>query len=307
MPKNNVELDFLSGLEDRAALVNKLKSKLEGMPQKDQEQVDLKPLMQWADTLTGNATAQGYEKPKSKLEELKMKLQQQVDKEKQGIADDQLKYLQGLQLGNDSAEKAAYRNAMLRLAMNKKDSGKQDLMKLQFYKSDDAKKLKVNKNFDDKLKVYESLINQYGYQPVGQGAAKLDQAFYELGTAYKESKDLGAITGPDWEIIKGNVAPMTGVSGLVKNIAGGGTKGIQDALSQLKNSISKESDTAANSAEYVFGPELVRGYQQNILKQSPNQMKNPNKKIVSNGSQTLEIDPSDLESALAEGFQEVAP
>lgn len=297
MDKNQVIQNLLSGLDNRQGLVDKLRNKLQQMPEQDDQPVNLRPLMSWADTLTGAQTASGYELPKSKSEELKMKLQQQIDKENQGIADDQLKYLQLMDQDAQNADKKAYRDAMLRLAANRSNrGGMNDNMKLQFYKSDDASILKKNKEFVDQVKNYENLVENLGYQPFGKDRALLDNAFYNLGVSYKEAKELGAITGPDWEIIKGSIAPMTGLSGLVTKATGGGTQGVQSSLKQLKDLANQQSETRARSAEYIFGKDLVRGYQQNIGK---------GKKMVTNGNETLEIDEDDLNQAILDGFQEV--
>lgn len=297
MPKN-VELDFLSGLDDRAALVDKLKQKLEGLPQNEANQVNLKPLMQWADSLAGTSTAQGYEQPKSKLEELKMKLQQQIDKEKQGIADDQLKYLQGLQSGNDTAEKAAYRNAMLRIAMKRAENSG---LKEPRITGEEFKAAGFAKRIKQSGEVLEDLLSQGYISPSrkeqfmsilptemqNENYKKYNQAVQNFINATLREESGAAIGEKEFDNARKQYLPQPGDSA--------------EVLAQKK----------ANREQVFenFKTEGERAYQKIPYVNPIGQLKAPkaNKKVVSNGAETLEIDPEDLDQALAEGFKEVSP
>ena len=65
---------------------------------------------------------------------------------------------------------------------------------------------------------YEDLLDEHGYEFRGSGKALLDNAYADLQVKWKEAANLGALTGPDLQLIIDSVKPATGWGGLVQKI-----------------------------------------------------------------------------------------
>jgi len=295
MDKNQVIQNLLSGLENRQGLVDKLKNKLQQMPEQDDQPVNLRPLMSWADTLTGAQTASGYELPKSKSEELKMKLQQQIDKENQGIADDQLKYLQLMDADAQNADKKAYRDAMLRLASRRMEYGgvKEPKLSADAYKA---------AGFAKRIQQSEDVLNK----------------LMDEGYAYPSRKDEllsflpNEIQNPKFQEYYQAVSNFVNAS--LRNESGAAI-GKDEYLKAKKQYLPQPGDNPGVLAQKKANREQVfqnlktegMGAFEKIPYVNPIGSLGPakGKKMVTNGNETLEIDEEDLNQAILDGFQEV--
>jgi hypothetical protein len=138
-----------------------------------------------------------------------------------------------------------------------------------FLKTDDAKKLKAQQELKEYTSRYKDLLQQHGYQATGEKKKQLEAAFNQVGIKYKEAAGLGALTGPDWDIVKGVVAPQTGVQGALQQVTGGGTSGAVKGLDELLQGIELDSARSYGSVSTVYPKELVDRYMGNI-KSNPN-------------------------------------
>ncbi len=96
---------------------------------------------------------------------------------------------------------------------------------------------------------YQSLLDDYGYEFKGKGKNLLESAYADLKVKWKEAANLGALTGPDLELIMDAVKPATGIRGLGSLITGGGTEGIKGSVGQLLERVDREG---ANSYENLL-------------------------------------------------------
>lgn len=137
--------------------------------------------------------------------------------------------------------------------------------------SPEAKKLNTLYDFRAKADRYLTQLEQYGLEPFGRGKTFLDQAYADLKIAYKEAANLGALTGPDVEIIIDAVKPATGIRGASSAIFGGGVSGIKGGVQNLITNIDTDAQRAYSQlikrnprfgqSEYVQG--LGQPFQQN--------------------------------------------
>lgn len=88
---------------------------------------------------------------------------------------------------------------------------------------------------------YKVLLGEYkGVQVRGTGRTLLESAYADLKIKWKEAANLGALTGPDMDLIMETVKPATGLGGIISSARGGGIKGITAGVDQLLGKISQE-------------------------------------------------------------------
>ncbi len=138
--------------------------------------------------------------------------------------------------------------------------------------SPEAKKLSTLYEFKTKANIYLTRLDQYGFEPFGRGKTSLDQAYADLKIAYKEAANLGALTGPDVEIIVDVVKPATGIRGATSVIFGGGVSGIKGGVQNLIQNIDTDAQRAYSQLikrNLRFGQsEYVQGLGQPFLGQT---------------------------------------
>ena len=94
----------------------------------------------------------------------------------------------------------------------------------------EAKALKTLADLKASVQQYDSLIGQEGFALTGGGRAKLDALYADVKIKWKEAAALGALTGPDLELIQQAVPSATGFGRL--NPFGANQKGVRDTLAQ---------------------------------------------------------------------------
>lgn len=113
-------------------------------------------------------------------------------------------------------------------------------------KTPEVKKLSTLSDFKSKLSRYNNLVDTYGIQLSGSNKAKLDQAYADLKISYKNAAELGALAGPDLEILIDAIKPATGLSGLQQKITGGGVTGIKNSITQMINNVNEDAQKNIN-------------------------------------------------------------
>lgn len=115
--------------------------------------------------------------------------------------------------------------------------------------SPQAKKIVALSDLKTSANAYQALVQQYGTELAGTGKTLLENAYAELQVKWKEAANLGALTGPDLQLIQDSVKPATGLRGVQTNITGGGSSGILSGLTQMINKI--DSDAAQSYIELL--------------------------------------------------------
>jgi len=86
---------------------------------------------------------------------------------------------------------------------------------------------------------YDKLIKQEGFALSGAGKTKLDQAYATVKILWKEAANLGALTGPDVELITEAIPKATGFAAL--NPFGPNVKGVREVLGNAVNIIDRNA------------------------------------------------------------------
>ncbi len=243
------------------------------------------PLMAFSDSMTGANTAGAYKAPKSmnefnaemiNLQDALQKRKGDLSKQEADVLKDKISlYLKDKDDPNKMMMQMMRMNYMqagidaMGRNFGNKVGEQQQSMEETFLKSDDAMKIKANSRYANLLNNYKNLVNKYGYQPAGPGAKALETAFMEVGTAYKDAKGLGALTGPDWDIVKGSITPMTGAGGGVRNVLAGGAKSVVGGIDSLMSNAENDMYMHRNSASTVFPEQFVDSYVSNVRKARP--------------------------------------
>lgn len=107
-------------------------------------------------------------------------------------------------------------------------------------KSDEAKKLKTLAELKMRLQRYKDLHAEYGTALFGEPRALLESAYADLQVAWKDAAGLGALTGPDLDLLKNAVKPTTGLSGWGSFLSSGGNDGISKSIQQMIDRVDQE-------------------------------------------------------------------
>lgn len=115
--------------------------------------------------------------------------------------------------------------------------------------SPQGKKMTTLSDLKTSAMAYQALVNQYGLQQTGAGRTLLENAYAELQIKWKEAANLGALTGPDLQLIQDSVKPATGFRAAQTALTGGGAAGIISGINQMLNRI--DVDAARSYSELL--------------------------------------------------------
>lgn len=244
--------------------IDELKAQADAMRQREGD-VDLSPLLALSDTWFGGNTQKGYTAPQTRDEREQgvLALEQYVQKSKQSLTDDQIGLLQnrlGLaekrvaseeraidrQAERESEERrhsesVAMRMMMAQQAADTKASFKDQETRQNMLKTPELQAIGGITDFNSVLNRYEQKVKDYGVNLVGIEKQELEGLFSELAVKYKEAKRLGALAGPDMNLVKGSIGKADDLGGWIKDkFAGGDGAGVLATLQQLKKT--NESD-----------------------------------------------------------------
>lgn len=180
-----------------------------------------------------------------------------ADKKKAAIKEDlQIQLLQS-QLKTDDAQRAQiYANtAKIRAESNPQayDGFLDDKEVARIDSSPQGKKVKALGDLKQKVNNYKALVQKYGTEtPLGGQKSTLDASYADLKIAYKEAANLGALTGPDVELLEQAIKPATSggffapVKRFAKNIFGGGKGSIIQGLDETLNIVNQNATNNLN-------------------------------------------------------------
>lgn len=118
--------------------------------------------------------------------------------------------------------------------------------------SPQGKKLQASADLKLKMSSYQSLVEEHGYEMFGADKSVLQNAYKELQLSYKEAANLGALQGPDIEILEAAIKNATpGFWGNVGNMVtfGQGTRNLKANLEQAQTTL---NESAQNAAEQLY-------------------------------------------------------
>lgn len=133
----------------------------------------------------------------------------------------------------------------------------------QVAKSPEGTKLTTLRDLQNSLKAYKDLVNKHGLTFTGAAKNEIESAYADLKIKYKEAANLGALTGPDIEVLAEGIKPSTGAKGIGSYALGGGKEGVLKGLAQIEGRIKQDAQgyakqlTSGNpqiaQSEYVKG------------------------------------------------------
>lgn len=142
--------------------------------------------------------------------------------------------------------------------------------------SPQGKALKSMGDLKLKLSNYQKLVNEHGMEAFGENRAALENAYRELQLSYKEAANLGALQGPDIELVESAIKSATpGFFGTMGNVLtfGQGTRNLKTNLDQAQETLNTAANTnleqlIARDARYgdsVYVSSLVAPFGDEIL------------------------------------------
>lgn len=125
--------------------------------------------------------------------------------------------------------------------------------------TNEKKNLDALANLQLSAQRYRDLVDQEGWAGVGTGRALLEGAYADLKVKWKEAANLGALTGPDLDLIIEAVKPSTGLKGLKQKFIGGGKDGLLQQIDRLKGNITEDGQRyydqlIKRNEEYQYSP-----------------------------------------------------
>lgn len=231
-------------------------SELKSEPQR----VDYRPLLGAVASLGGPDLSKFYEAPPSPLErkQLEIKLQDLIQRRRESEAMTQLKAMFGQKIpqqvvatsgttqtaGGEKGDKTVF---LTQTPMGTaKGMGKPKLGNI--LKEDQYRKAEAIANLNDQLREYVDTFKKYGYSPVGEHRALLEQKASSLMSVMGVADAMGALQKHEVDMLKKRLGGATGFIGPIKGtLFRGGAKGEAKALDDLQNTFSMKGKTFINS------------------------------------------------------------
>ena len=107
--------------------------------------------------------------------------------------------------------------------------------------SPQGKKLTSLSNLYQLSSTYKNLVDTYGFKATGPNKTLLDNAYADLKIAYKEAANLGALTGPDVNIIEEAIKPASGATNYLNYKLSGGRGGVSSGIEQALGKARREA------------------------------------------------------------------
>lgn len=220
--------------------IQKLRSAAEQERQRQEQmgalgRLDLRPFAQALRQYGSTTVAVPTEAPQDRTEILR-KLNEELAQAEQGLTSSQVAFMRNLMQDRQAGQ----------LAMSQEN---QELrIRNTVNTSEQAKKARNIGTLNKKLAGLEELVNKTGAELTGEEKAKLDSAFRDAEVAWKEAANLGALQGPDIEMIRGALgeSPTSikgigrytlsgGKEGLLSKIRGARERAVQEGMGHLEN------------------------------------------------------------------------
>jgi hypothetical protein len=166
------------------------------------------------------------------------KLRDQIQKGQRGLTQDQIGFLRTMMEDKRNAQAAI------------SESNQQLRIRSLVNTSEQAKKIRNIGSLNKKLAGLEELVQKTGAELTGKEKAALDSAFKDAEVAWKEAANLGALQGPDIEMIRGALGESpTSLRGIGRYGISGGKEGL---LSKIRGARQRASDEGRGHLENVM-------------------------------------------------------
>ncbi len=254
---NQLNAEQMQRLAEQRSGVAAQREMLATQLEKYQPQTDISPIASLVDAWTGSRFAQNIPQQKGNLADL-LEAENKLQQRQEGLTRTQQDLLEAnlkTKLQEQSAKDRARLQQMLfgERAQTRTEEKAQDIRK-DILKSEPAKQnealIKLQKSIND----YGAAVDKAGgFAFSGKDAAEIQSKLADLQIQYKEAANLGALTGPDVELIKRAITPGSGgPADFVRFKLRGGLPGakenIESALGQLKGKI--QANTEALKAAF---------------------------------------------------------
>jgi hypothetical protein len=166
------------------------------------------------------------------------KLREQIQRGQRGLTQDQIGFLRTMMEDKRNAQAAM------------SESNQQLRIRSLVNTSEQAKKIRNIGSLNKKLAGLEELVQKTGAELTGKEKAALDSAFKDAEVAWKEAANLGALQGPDIEMIRGALGESpTSIRGIGRYGISGGKEGL---LSKIRGARQRASDEGRGHLENVM-------------------------------------------------------
>ena len=166
------------------------------------------------------------------------KLREQIQRGQRGLTQDQIGFLRTMMKDKRNAQAAM------------SESNQQLRIRSLVNTSEQAKKIRNIGSLNKKLAGLEELVQKTGAELTGKEKAALDSAFKDAEVAWKEAANLGALQGPDIEMIRGALGESpTSIRGIGRYGISGGKEGL---LSKIRGARQRASDEGRGHLENVM-------------------------------------------------------
>jgi hypothetical protein len=177
--------------------------------------------------------------------------QDRLDSEERQTA---LKEMNDLTLAQMKAEAARETNATKKAEKEEAIQRAQAGQALQVESSPNGKFISGINRFLPLVNRYEKLVALHGLQPVGENATQMATVYAQLKTAFKEMENLGALSGPDVQILVETLPAAFGPLNTAGTAAiRGGAAGILKSTQEIKANIMKSFPKYFGQIEQVHG------------------------------------------------------
>jgi hypothetical protein len=199
--------------------------------------LDLRPFAQALQQYGSTTAVVPTEAPKDRTAVIE-KLREQIQKGQRGLTEDQLGFLKTMMEDKRNAQAAM------------SESNQQLRIRSLVNTSEQAKKIRNIGSLNKKLAGLEELVQKTGAELTGKEKAALDSAFKDAEVAWKEAANLGALQGPDIEMIRGALGESpTSLRGIGRYGISGGKEGL---LSKIRGARQRASDEGRGHLENVM-------------------------------------------------------
>ena len=268
---NDLNARELDSLKQQGLTAEGLRQKL-GQLEGKELPMDLTPFAALTDQWTGSNFSQTYrpQETKASRDAQVEKLRGQVLQSEQGLTQAEIAMLKnkvGMQMQQDEfgykQSQDAKQNALewAKIAAMKDkaqgiDPAKAFEMRTTLTKLKPAEQARGVTGFLGALNDYETAMKAYTGNPAHPSAAAVRSAYTQMSIKFKEAAALGALAGPDLDLLRQNVANGGTWQDYLFGVTKGGKGGIQAAIDQTRKSASQDFELAHKNLVDTAGPAL---------------------------------------------------
>lgn len=204
-------------------------------------QVDYSAMMGLADAFTGSRMAQTYHRPEDPNDDI-AKLQAALQKGRNDLGENEVALLKSA-LGAEgelmaSRERAKDRALARDVAAGNKDDARNDRLSKEDQNQRESLENKMGQKFRDATRFQQNLadfidLTKNGIPKSGKDRQRAESLYADLTVAYKNPAGLGALAGPDVNIIKGVLGPNSYGDFISSYMVKGGDQGVREALKDV--------------------------------------------------------------------------